>query len=138
MLRHLRYLDVLNDQTMKSWKIFSFSPFLVMQFRNLEPGILVSIVCKMWAKKSCSTNKLVFCIRQIFLAHILQTTLTNIPGSMFWNCITSRGLKENNFLIYIFFKYKTIVRSSAWSFCHLDPNPCSVHCARYSKSSSIE
>jgi len=26
------------------------SPLLVMQFRNLEPGILVSVVCKMWAK----------------------------------------------------------------------------------------
>ena len=28
--------------------------------------------------------------------------------------------------IYIFFKYETIVRSSAWSFGHSDPDPSSV------------
>lgn len=26
------------------------SPLMTLQFRNLQPGILVSVVCKLWAK----------------------------------------------------------------------------------------
>ena len=33
----------------------------------------------------------------------------------------------SSLLIY-FFKYETIVRSSAWYFGHSDPDPCSVCC----------
>ena len=28
-----------------------------MQFQNLEPGILVSVVCNMWAKNICHETK---------------------------------------------------------------------------------
>ena len=42
-----------------------------------------------------------------FLAHILQTMLTNMPGSKFRNCITRKGLKENIFHNFIVWSFKT-------------------------------
>ena len=55
-----------------------------------------------------------------------------------WPCPVSAAVKNGSqeffFLFYIFifiyfFKYETIVRCSAWSFGHSDPDPSSVHYA---------
>ena len=52
-----------------------------------------------------------------------------------WPCPVSAALQNGSqdffFLFYILilidiFKYETIVRSSAWSFCHSDPDPSNV------------
>ena len=50
---------------------------------------------------------------------------------MWINVIIQKLPTGSFFLFYIliyFFEYETIVRSSAWSFGHSDPNPSSVSC----------
>ena len=53
-----------------------------------------------------------------------------------WPCPVSAALQNRpqdfvfSFIFqfsFIFFKYETIVRSSAWYFCHSDPDPSSVN-----------
>ena len=48
-----------------------------------------------------------------------------------WPCLVSAAL--HNLLTFKFFKYETIVRSSAWSFGHSDPDPSSVNSVVFSK-----
>ena len=50
-----------------------------------------------------------------------------------WPCHVSAALQKSSqdffslLYIYFFFKYETIVRTSAWSFGHSDPDPSTVN-----------